>query len=140
MKIVTIATACTLMLMLSGCFKSEAPKCSDTDVKGVVQDLYKDSLQKLSNNPMAAIFMGALPKEIVSISAVRPVAYDEKVNLRSCKAEAHFDNNVTANIEYTVQLNEENQEEFYVELDTDFIEGLMQQSMMQEMFNSSESK
>ncbi|MEO1938371.1 MAG: hypothetical protein ABGW85_07025 [Sulfurimonas sp.] len=136
MKIKTMIAVAITPFLLSGCFKSEAPKCSDPAVKGLVKDLYTESLQKLSSNPMAAMFMGALPKEIVSISAVRPVAYDEKVNLRSCKAEAHFDNNVTANIEYTVQLSEENPEEFYVELDTAFMEGLMQQSMMQGIFET----
>jgi hypothetical protein len=134
MKIVTIATACALTFMLSGCFESEAPKCSDPAVKGLVKNLYQNSVKELSNNPMTAIFIAALPKEIRSFSAVRPVAYDEKVKLRSCKAEAHFDGNVTANIEYTVQLSEENPEEFYVELDTAFMEGLVQQSMMQGIF------
>jgi len=135
MKIISIATACALTLMLSGCLDSEAPKCSDPAVKKLVKDLYQESVQELANNPMAAIFMTSLPKEITSISAVRPVAYDEKVNLRSCKAEAHFDNNISANIKYTVQLSEENPEEFYVELDTTFMEGLMQQSMMQGIFD-----
>jgi len=135
MKIRTMIVVAMTPFLLTGCFKSEAPKCSDPAVKSLVKNLYQDSLQKLQTNPMAVIFIAALPKEIQSITAVRPVAYDEKVNLRSCKAEAHFDNNVTANIEYTVQLSEENPEEFYVELDTTFMEGLMQQSMMQGIFD-----
>ena len=135
MKIRTMILTAVTPLFLTGCFQNEAPKCSDPAVKGLVKNLYQDSLKQLSNNPMAIIFMGALPKEIVSITAVRPVAYDEKVHLRSCKAEARFDNNATANIEYTVQLSEENPEEFYVELDTAFMEGLMQQSMMQGIFD-----
>jgi hypothetical protein len=134
MKIKTIAMLFTVALFLSGCFENEAPKCSDPAVKGLVKNLYKESVQELANNPMAALFVGTLPKELHSLSAVRPVAYDEKVNLRSCKAEAHFDNNITANIQYTVQLSEENPEEFYVELDTTFMEGLMQQSMLQGIF------
>jgi len=135
MKIINIAAVCALALTLSGCLENEAPKCSNPAVKALVKDLYQESVKELENNPMAAIFMTTLPKEISSVSTVRAVAYDEKVNLRHCKAQAHFDNNISTNISYTVQLSEENPEEFYVELDTTFMEGLMQQSMMQEMFS-----
>lgn len=34
-----------------------------------------------------------------------------------------------------MQLNEEENEEFYVELKTDFLEALVQQSIMQQMLN-----
>jgi len=135
MKIKNIIIAGATLFLLSGCFKQEAPKCSDKDVKNLVKSLYQDSLKQLSNNPMAALFIGALPKEMTSLTSVRSVAYDEKVGLRSCKAEAHF-NNKTVNIKYTVQLNEENSDEFYVELDTAFLEGLIQQSMMQGILDS----
>ena len=70
------------------------------------------------------------------MNSVRAISYDEVVKLRTCRAEAVFDTNQTANIEFTVQLNEENSDEFYVDLDTEFVEGLMQQSLMQGMFDN----
>jgi hypothetical protein len=133
MKIKTALLLVSTTFLLSGCFQDETPKCSDSDVKDLIKEIYQDSLQELSANPMSALFIGGLPKKIVSISSVRPVAYDKTVHLRTCKAEAKFDNNQTTDIEYTVQITEDNPDEFYVELDTSFMEGLVQSSMMQEM-------
>lgn len=128
-----VATSLSLFL-LTGCFTKEPPKCSDDDVKETLQGIYSDLIAKSQNNFMA-MFLQALPKEIDSFSSIRPVAYDEKVKIRTCKADVTFENNQTASIEYTVQLNEEENEEFYVELKTDFLEALVQQSIMQQMLN-----
>jgi len=134
MPIKIIVVTLPILLLFSGCFSNEAPKCSDPAVKKMVKNLYEESLEELSTNPMAIIFMQSLPKRMLSLSAVRPMAYDEKIHLRACKAKARFDNNISSDIEYSVQLSEENPKEFYVELDTTFMEGLMQQSMIQGVF------
>jgi hypothetical protein len=136
MQIKSLLIAASTLFLLSGCFKSEAPKCSNPDVKELVKNLYGDSLENLSKNPMSALFIDALPKKIVKLNATRPIAYDEKINMRRCKAEALFDNNIKADISYTVQLSEEKSDQFYVELDTSFMEGLVQQSMMQGIFGA----
>jgi hypothetical protein len=125
------------MLMLGGCFKSEAPKCSDPQVIQLVEQIYEQNIADMAkDNPMFAIIKEAVPSKIVSIDSARPVKYDENIKLRSCKAIAHFDDNRTANIEYTVQLDEKKSDEFYVELKFDFIQGLAQQGMMQQIMNN----
>jgi hypothetical protein len=125
-----------LALGLSGCFKSEAPKCSDKQVVELVEQIYTNQIQELQkSNPLAAVFLAALPKKMVAIESARPVSYDEKIKLRSCKGVAKFDDNRTANIEYTVQLDEKNNDQFYVELKMDFLEGMAQQSMMDMIMN-----
>jgi hypothetical protein len=65
------------------------------------------------------------------------VAYDEKVKMRSCKADVTFENNQTASVEYSVQMDEEDSENFYVELNTEFLQALMQESMMRNILNKS---
>lgn len=126
--------AVAMALSLSGCFKSEAPKCSDPQVVKLVEQLYAQQIEDLKkNNPLAAMFITAMPQKMVRIDSARPVKYDENVKLRSCKGEAVFDDNRTANIEYTVQLDEKNHDQFYVELKMDFIQGLAQQGMMEMM-------
>ena len=131
-----IALASFLALGLTGCFKSEAPKCSDPEVVKLVEQIYENQMQELQkSNPLAAIFLATLPKRIVAIESARPVKYDENIKLRSCKGVAHFEDNRTANIEYTVQLDEMNGDQFYVELQMGFLEGLAQQGMMNMMLN-----
>ena len=132
----TAALAMVTALSLGGCFKSEAPKCSDPQVVDMVKKIYHENIAEMADaNPMFAIFKEAIPDRIVSIDSARPVSYDEKVDLRSCKAIAHFDDNRTANIEYTVQLDEKNKDQFYVELKLDFVQGLAQQGIMQKMMH-----
>ncbi|WP_353662382.1 hypothetical protein [Hydrogenimonas sp. SS33] len=124
------------MVMLGGCFKSEAPKCSDPQVIGLVKQIYAENVAEMAKtNPMFAIFKEAIPSQIVSIDSARPVKYDENIKLRSCKAVARFDDNRTANIEYTVQLDEKKSDQFYVEMKFDFLQGLAQQGMMQKIMH-----
>jgi hypothetical protein len=133
----TIVLSLLLTIFMTGCFNNEPPKCSDDDVQETLKSIYTQVLENVQNsgNPFLAGFTKSLPQGIQSLSSIRPVAYDEAVKIRSCKAEALFDNNQTAAIEYTVQTNEENSDDFYVELNTEFLEGLMQQSIMQGIFN-----
>ena len=132
-------TFLTLLLafLMTGCFNNEPPKCSDESVHVTLQDVYLQVLDNIndSGNPFLAGFSKNLPQNLMSLSSVRAVSYDEAVLLRSCKADALFDNGETVGINYTVQANEENSDEFYVELETEFLEGMMQKSMMQGIFN-----
>ncbi len=128
-----------LVLTLGGCFKSEAPKCSDKEVVQLVKQIYTEHIGELSkSNPMFMIFAAAIPKKIVKIDSARPVSYDEKIHLRQCKAQAYFDDNRTAPIEYTVQLDEKNSDQFYVELSFEFLQPLAQQGMMQQILKDKE--
>ena len=132
----TALLAAVTALSLGGCFKSEAPKCSDPQVVGMVKQIYHENIAEMAEaNPMFAVIKGAIPDRSVSIESARPVAYDEKIDLRSCRAVARFDDNRTANIEYTVQLDEKKSDQFYVELKLDFVQGLAQQGIMQKMMN-----
>lgn len=130
----TLISSSILALLLTGCINSEPPKCSDDNVKETLREIYAELFVNAQNNFLAA-FVQTLPKNIESISSIRPVAYDESVKLRSCKANVTFENNQSAAIEYTVQQDEENSEEYYVEMNTEFLEGLMQQSIMQNILN-----
>jgi len=126
-----------LVIFLSGCFNNNPPKCSDEKVQETVKGLYVQILQNVQNsgNPFLAGFTNSLPQNIKSLSSIRPVAYDEMIQMRTCKANALFENNQTLSIQYTIQTNEENGGDFYIELDTEFLEGLMQQNIMQGIFN-----
>ena len=133
----TLFIALFISIFVTGCFNNEPPKCSDKEVEVSVKKLYIQVLGniKKSNNPFLLGFMQKLPQNIQSLSSIRAVAYEEKIKMRSCKAEAIFENNQTASIKFTIQTNEEN-DDFYVELDTEFLEGLMQESIMQGIFNN----
>jgi hypothetical protein len=129
-----IITLLVAMLM-SGCFNSEAPKCSDKDVQNTVKDLYTQLLDNTSKNILLSGLVGNLPKNITEISSIRAISYDKSVKLRTCKADAQLDSNQSMQISYTVQLNEEDSDTFYVELDSSFLEGLVQKSLMKNIFN-----
>lgn len=129
----TIIIATLFGFFMSGCFSVDAPKCSDEDVEDTVKEIYLDVLKNAQdpNNSFLAAFTDGLPTAITKLSTQRAIAYDENVKLRSCKADALFDNNQTIEINYTVQLDEQDSDQFYVELDTEFLSTLMQQSMLQ---------
>ncbi len=120
---------------LSGCFNAEAPKCSDLNVQNRVKKIYAEQIISLADkNPMALIFVEALPKRMVRIDFARPIKYEENIKMRSCKAIAYFDNNSSANIEYTVQLDEKNSKKFYVELNMDFLDDVAKQGIIHHIF------
>ena len=121
-----------LALGLSGCMESkEAPSCSNEQIKIMVKEIYVKHLKdSAKGNMLAQVYLSTVPKHIVKLESARAVAYDEKIMLRSCKAEAVFEGNTTANIAYTVQLDENNKDKMYVELQLDFLESLMQQGLM----------
>jgi hypothetical protein len=119
-----------VLFSLSGCMNSEPPKCSDTDVTNLVKDLYVEMIDNLQNTPLTGAFAATMPKKMLSVDSIRPVAYDEAVKMRSCKATAKLEGDKEINIEYTIQTNEENSDEYYVELGSDFVEGLMMQNIM----------
>jgi len=121
---------------LNGCMEKEAPKCSTTEVKNTVKKIYSQQMEKMKDNILMIAFMGTVPKTITSVDSIRAVAYDETVGLRSCKAEATLGEGLKSPIEYTVQLDEKNSNQFYVELQMDFIETLAQQGMMNKFMNA----
>ena len=123
------------MFTLNGCFKTEAPKCSSPDVKNTLKGLYAQQMKKSEQNIFMQVMMTSVPKTMTKIDSARAVAYDENINLRSCKAEATLGKDMTATIEYTVQLDEKNNDQFYVELQMDFLENLAQQGMMNQFMN-----
>ncbi len=133
MKKIYLLTPLIAMFALTGCFKSEAPKCSDTEVKKTLKKLYAQKMIEMKGNVLTMFFTAAVPKTITSIGAARAISYDEKVNLRSCKAEATLGEGITSAIEYTVQLDEENNGQFYVELQMGFVETLAQQGIMNQL-------
>jgi len=130
--IISLCMMGVLALGLNGCMESkEAPSCSEEQVKAMVKEIYlKHMKEGGKDNILAQVFLSAAPQHIVMLKSARAVAYDEKIMLRSCKAEAVFDGNRTSNIAYTVQLDENDKDKMYVELQLDFLETLMQQGLM----------
>lgn len=123
------------VLLLTGCFETKAPMCSDNDVAELVEEIYAEHVEELDNdNPMSAMYIDVLPKKIIKLDSARAVRYDKEVKLRECKAVAYFDNNQTQDIEYTVQLNEQDDTQFYVELDLSFVEDLVKAGLLQNVF------
>lgn len=123
----SLASSC--VLLLSGCF-NETVECSDESVQQTIEEIYVEQIQSGQNNPLLATMTKNLPN-IDSIDAIRPASYDDAIKLRECKAVMHFDNGNKVDIAYSIQTNEENSDEFYVELDTTFLEGLLMSSIMQ---------
>ena len=137
MKKIQVLALFAAMIMLQGCFEKEAPQCSDEAIITTVQELYAEHMQKNDNtNILAQVLMASVPKKILSIHSARAVAYKENIHLRSCKAEAVMEGNITSSIEYTVQLDEKNDDQFYIELDMEFIETLAQQGMMNQFMKN----
>jgi len=135
MKKTAFATLAAAALLFTGCFNTEAPKCSDKDVTSLLKKTYtqwRESMEK-SGNPLMAVYSVMLPQKIVTIDAPRASAYDPNIKLRSCKAEVTFDNNITGTLAYTVQIDEKNSDQFYLELDSDSLTALLQQSLMGNM-------
>ena len=132
----TLLSASLLAITMQGCFSSEPPKCSDENVQETLKGVYAQLFTNQQNILLSAL-MQNLPKSIDSLASIRAVAYDEKVKMRSCKADVTFENNQTASVEYSVQMDEEDSENFYVELNTEFLQALMQESMMRNILNKS---
>ena len=95
----------------------------------MVKQLYSEIPTKSNGNIFATAFLRQLPKNMTSVTSIRAVSYDENVKLRTCKAVALLDNNESVDISYTVQSDEKKSGKFYVELNHDFIQGLMMSSM-----------
>ncbi len=137
MKYFTIVLMGVLALGMSGCMETkEVPSCADVQVEKMLKEIYAKHIKETgSANIIAQMFLASVPKQILKLDSARAVAYDDKIMLRSCKAEATLEGNVTTAIEYSVQLDEKNKEQMYVELKLDFLEGLMQQGMMNQLMN-----
>ena len=132
-----IVSMAASMLMLNGCFKTEAPQCSSEEVTGMVQQIYGKHMKDMGeDNILAQVLFATVPKKISKIDSARAVSYDENIHLRSCKAQAYFESNTTAPIEYTVQLDEKDSDQIYVELKMDFVEDLAQQGMMNQIMKN----
>ncbi|BCD68809.1 hypothetical protein [Nitratiruptor sp. YY09-18] len=132
--------AVLVLVLLSGCFKKEPPKCSDEETIETVKEIFAKNVDEIYDGiPLIAIMkMGKkgkidfhLPKKIVDIKDALPVSYDEKIKRRECQATAVLDTNDTAQISYTVQLSEKDPDQFYVELKFDFLQPILQKHMMQ---------
>jgi len=135
-KKITKAMVLTVpLLMLAGCLNTETPECSDEDVVETVKNIYSEIPEKNKDNPIAGMFAKTLPKSITALESIRAISYDENVKLRTCKSQVTFENGQTADLQFTVQSLEKNDGEFYVELDTGFIEGLMMQNIMKNSAN-----
>ena len=137
MKVKILTALLASSILLTGCFNTQAPKCSDNEVKELVKNIYAEWVFNLeaSDNPMLAMFLSSLPKGIDTLDSARATSYDKEIKLRKCKADVTFDNNTNATLMYTVQINEEESDNFYVELDSDSLEAIMQQSMMSNIYN-----
>ena len=130
-----------LVFAMTGCFDAEAPKCSDPKVVKLVQETYERELHDmLKANPLAGVVVAALPSKMTAVDSARPIEYDEKVKLRSCKGVARFDDNRTAEIAYTVQLDEKDDSKVYVELELDFMNGLVKEGMMKMILNGTKEQ
>jgi len=135
-KKITKAMVLTVpLLMLAGCLNTETPECSDEDVVETVKNIYSEIPEKNKDNPIAGMSAKTLPKSITALESIRAISYDENVKLRTCKSQVTFENGQTADLQFTVQSLEKNDGEFYVELDTGFIEGLMMQNIMKNSAN-----
>jgi len=123
------------ILMLTGCTDDTAPKCSDKDVKNTIKNIYKEWSNNINNsdNPMFYIFKGNIPNSIISFDSPRTMAYDEEIKLRTCKIGITLDDDTTAIFGYTVQLNEEDLSNFYVEIDEKSLEEIAQASLMKNL-------
>jgi len=107
------------------------PKCSDEAVLSLLPELYgsmrQSSIESAGWNDILLASVG-LPQSIERIELARSTGYKRSIKLRSCSANAIFAVNnqkeITINISYSVQLNEQNSEEFFVILEPDFISTL----------------
>ena len=129
-KMVKLFMVAAPILVLSGCFETQAPECSDEAVIETVKNIYTELPEKNKDNPIAGMFMKTLPKSITSLDSIRPISYDENIKLRTCKAQATLENQQTIDLQYTVQTMEKDPDQFYVELNTDFLEGLLMNNIM----------
>ena len=107
------------------------PKCSDESVLSLLPELYgsmrKSTIESAGWNDIVLVSVG-LPQSIERIEMARSTGYKSSIKLRSCNANAIFAVNnqkeITVNISYSVQLSEQNSEEFFVILEPDFISTL----------------
>ena len=109
------------------------PKCSDESVLSLVHVLYgkmRTSAIESAGWDNVLLTAAGFPKSIVRIELPHSTRYDSAIKLRSCSANAIFTVNkmfskdqkeISVNISYSVQLNEQNNEEFFVILEPDFI-------------------
>lgn len=129
-NITNVLVICLSAFSFAGCLNSETPECSDDTVIDTVKEVYTEMFTKNNANPLVAGLLKTLPKTISSLDSIRPISYDENVNLRTCKAQATLANNQTVDIQYTVQSVEKENGQFYVELNTDFLQNLMMSNIM----------
>ena len=100
-----LALAIPAIMTMNGCMESEAPKCSNDEVIKTVKNLYSGKVEEMGKNIFTQVLLASIPKEMTGVTSTRAVPYDEKVHLRTCKAEAEL-GAAKIPIEYTVQLTE----------------------------------
>lgn len=115
--------------LFAGCFSNEVAKCSDDSVKELVGKIYSEQINGESANPMLAAISKNFPA-LSSLESIRAISYDKEVNNRGCKAVMHFEDGSTVDLSYSVQADEEDSSNIYVELDTSFLQGLIMSAMM----------
>ncbi|MFA5232941.1 MAG: hypothetical protein WC390_00970 [Sulfurimonas sp.] len=127
-QILKLSLAVPFVLLLNGCF-DETVKCSDEMVKETIKEIYTEQIQSGASNPLLAAMSANFPN-LISIESIRPISYNKEVKMRECKAVMHFENETTADLSYTIQTNEDNGDDYYIELDKAFLESLIMSSMM----------
>lgn len=85
---------------------------------------------------MLVMFKDTLPDNIVAISSTRAVSYDKEIKLRHCKADVSLDNDTSSSLLYSVQVDEEDTDNFYVELDSDSLGTIAQQATMRQLLKN----
>lgn len=141
-----------LVFMLAGCAEKDI-KCSDDDVRELVEEIYTKQIRGMDTkkiqkedvsllNFQNILLAGMLKKlsEFDHISSIRAISYDDKVKLRRCKAIMHFKDETKTDFSYTVQIDEEDSDKFYVELDTEFLQSLLTQNMFKNIMDKDKNK
>jgi len=132
----------TTSVLITGCgdtniSKKEAPLCSDTKIIDTLKKTYYERVQKIKKNPgrgiTTRIFVMAVPEKMIDITSARSVEYKENINLRSCKAKVFMGKDITLPVEYTVQADEKNSEQIYVDLNMNFLQGTVQPSILKRL-------
>jgi len=107
-------------------FEKTPPKCSDKETINSLKKIYININKQQSK-------VTKLPKSIKSLNSIRATSYNRDIALRGCKALVKLSNDTELNMQYTVQLDETNSDNFYVEIEQSFISNLIAQSYLKNL-------
>jgi len=105
-------------------FDKAPPKCSDKVSTDTVKRIYEN----FRNKQIKTI---KLSKSIESFKNIRATSYNKEIALRGCKATIILSNKKETSINYTVQLDETNDNKFYVDVDNSFFKYLITQNYLE---------